>query len=106
MLDPRGRPLWLGSATFDVGVGLSDDTGQITHHISADVDRDRDRLIDGLSKAGALSAVYWIAGFQHQLDGRNGEGDPWHTDGRLAAGVLADGPLAPSTAPARAASSS
>src|SRR6185369_12042647 len=37
-----GRPLWLGAATFDRGVGLSSLTGQITHHIAADVDTERD----------------------------------------------------------------
>ena len=37
-----GRPLWLGSASFDRGVGLSHDTGQITHHIGPDVDAERD----------------------------------------------------------------
>jgi hypothetical protein len=26
------RPVWLGSAIFDRGVGVSHDTGQITHH--------------------------------------------------------------------------
>lgn len=36
------RPLWLGSASFDRGVGLSHDTGQITHHIGPDIDAERD----------------------------------------------------------------
>ena len=25
----------------------------------------------------------WIDGFHQELQGRNGGGDPWHTDGRL-----------------------
>ncbi|MGO8656156.1 LssY C-terminal domain-containing protein, partial [Rhizobium ruizarguesonis] len=33
-----GQPLWLGSASFDRGVGVSHDTGQITHHIGPDLD--------------------------------------------------------------------
>src|SRR5262249_32566547 len=41
-LDEDGRRLWLGSATFDKHVGFSRDTGQITHVISPDVDKDRD----------------------------------------------------------------
>jgi len=40
--DPDGRPLWVGSATYDKKVGLSHTTGQITHHIAADVDAERD----------------------------------------------------------------
>ena len=30
-----GRPVWLGAATFDDGVGVSHYTGQITHHVGA-----------------------------------------------------------------------
>ena len=33
-----GRPVWLGSVTFDRGVSLSHDTGQVTHHIAPDID--------------------------------------------------------------------
>jgi hypothetical protein len=39
-----GRPVWLGSVTFDRGVGLSHDTGQVTHHIAPDIDAERDGL--------------------------------------------------------------
>ncbi len=51
-----GAPLWLGSASFDKGVGLSHDTGQITHHIGPDVDAERDNLIADLEKAGWLQS--------------------------------------------------
>lgn len=93
--DENGRPLWLGSATLDLKVGFARDTGQITHHISPDVDADRDKIIADLQKAHALSDVYWIDHFHKELEGRNGEGDPWHTDGRLAVGVLNTGKAAP-----------
>ncbi len=51
----EGRPVWLGAATFDAGVGLSRYTGQITHHISPDIDAERDGLIFDLNEAGALA---------------------------------------------------
>jgi hypothetical protein len=87
-LDDEGRPLWLGAATFDTRVGLSHTTGQITHHIGADVDADRDKVVEDLRAAGAIEHVYWLDAFQEQLTGKNGGGDPYHTDGRLAVGVL------------------
>lgn len=87
-VDSHGRPLWIGSATFDIRVGLSHTTGQITHHISPNVDSERDRIIEDLEKLGRLSEVKWIDGFQKSLEGKNGGGDPYHTDGRLAIGVL------------------
>jgi len=87
-LDDAGRPAWIGSATFDASVGLSHTTGQITHHINADVDRERDLLIEDLQQAGQTGECYWIAGFHKECEGRNGGGDPWHTDGRLGVAVL------------------
>ena len=82
-----GREVWFGAVTFDERVGLSHTTGQVTHHIGPDLDAERDRLFAGLQQAGALQEVFWLDGFQ-QFQGKNGGGDPWHTDGRLAAGVL------------------
>jgi hypothetical protein len=84
-----GRPVWIGSATYDERVGFSHTTGQITHHIAADVDAERDYLLGDLDKTAELSETYFVDGFHKTLEGRNGGGDPWHTDGRLAVGVIA-----------------
>jgi LssY C-terminus len=84
------RPLWLGAATFDRSVGLSHTTGEITHHIGPDVDAERDRIAKQLEEADWVQETYWENGFHHRLEGRNGGGDPWHTDGRLAVVVLRD----------------
>ncbi len=86
--DEDGRPVWIGSATYDERVGLSHTTGQITHHIDADVDAERDHLFDNLKQTDDLSEIYFEDGFHKVLDGRNGGGDPWHTDGRLLVGVI------------------
>jgi hypothetical protein len=83
-----GRPLWMGAATHDVGVELSHTTAQVTHRISADVDAERTLLLDDLAKAHRLLSTRWIDGFHKELQGRNGGGDPWHTDGRLAVATL------------------
>jgi hypothetical protein len=87
-LDDQGRPLWAGSVTYDKRVGLSFTTGQVTHHISGDVDAERDRLFDELKKTGDLASVQIIDGFHKVLSGRNGGGDEWHTDGRLFVGTI------------------
>jgi LssY C-terminus len=81
------RTAWIGSAAYDIGVELSRTTGQVTHHISPDVDAERDLLVADLTKATAAEVV-WLDGFHTQLQGRNGGGDPWRTDGRLAIVVL------------------
>lgn len=79
----QDRPLWMGSATHDIGVELSRTTGQVTHHIAPDVDAERDLLLAELTSAKRVQSVRWIDGYQTVLQGKNGGGDPWHTDGRL-----------------------
>jgi hypothetical protein len=81
-LDHEGRPLWVGAATLDTRAGISHRTGQITHHIDAAVDTERDLLLAQLSANPAVK-VEWIGAFQSALSGRNGGGDPYVTDGRL-----------------------
>ena len=88
-LDENGYPLWAGAATFDTSVGFSHTTGQITHHINADLDAERDKLLADLTCTGLLTTVYWVEGFHDHLQGRNGGGDHWHTDGRFPVGVIA-----------------
>jgi LssY C-terminus len=87
-----GRPVWLGSVTFDRGVGLSRDTGQITHHIAPDIDNERDLLMRDLREAGMVQSLFQISGTGPTLFGRNGEGDPYYTDGEIdIASLVVDG---------------
>jgi hypothetical protein len=82
------RPIWIGSASYDERVGLSHTTGQITHHISGDVDAERDHLFANLEATGDLAKNEVINGYHTQLTGTNGGGDRWHTDGRLFVGEI------------------
>jgi hypothetical protein len=77
------RPVWLGSDTFDKGVGISHFTGAITHHIDADLDTERDGLAADIEKAGMVTAKYQVTGVGLTLTGRNGGGDPYFTDGEV-----------------------
>ena len=87
-----GRPIWLGSVTFDRSVGLSHDTGQVTHHIGPDIDAERDLLMRDLREAGMVQAFFQISGTGPTLFGRNGEGDPYYTDGEIdVADLVVDG---------------
>ena len=87
-VDEDGEPLWLGAATYDERVEISRTTGGITHRIGAAVDRERNKLLVDTHDAGTLHGYYWVDGFHRELRGTNGGGDPFHTDGRLAVGVL------------------
>jgi len=87
-LDRRGEPLWLGAATYDERVEISRTTGGITHKISPDIDAERNKLVTDTARAGMLDGYYWVDQFHRDREGRNGGGDPYVTDGRLAIGVI------------------
>lgn len=91
-IDFDGRPIWVGSAVYDQHVGLSKTTGQITHVTAADVDAERDYLFQCLEQTGGLAERYVVDNFHKIHEGKNGGGDPWHTDGNLAVGVIAAQP--------------
>ncbi len=88
-LDADSQPAWMGSASYDKHVGLSHTTGQVTHHIAADVDAERDHLFASLKATGELVDVEIVEDFHKVREGRNGGGDRWFTDGRLFTGTLA-----------------
>jgi hypothetical protein len=88
-VDANGEPLWLGAATFDERVEISREAGGVTHKISADIDRERNKLLLDTRGSGVLDGHYWVDRFHHHRQGRNGGGDPYFTDGRLAVGVIA-----------------
>jgi len=80
-VDDEGMPAWWGAATYDRSVGFSHTTGEVTHHISPDVDAERNLILDDLQAQGAAGISFQDA-FQ-KAGGRNGGGDPWRSDGRL-----------------------
>ena len=86
----EGRPVWLGATTFDRSVGVSDYTGQITHDIAPDVDTERDFLVETLSEAKMAAQLYQVAGVGPTINGRNGEGSRYWTDGELRLVVLVE----------------
>ena len=85
------RPVWLGAVTFDRGVGFSHDNGQITHHIAPDIDAERDLLAADLEAAKVVESTYKVSGVAPTLNGRNGEGDRYYTDGEIKFSVLVEG---------------
>src|SRR6476620_504217 len=87
----EGRPVWLGSATRDMGVELSHDTGQVTHRIAPDIDAERALLTSDLKSGKVVEATYEVTGRGPVLNGRNGEGDRYRTDGEIEISRLAEG---------------
>ncbi|HVK45727.1 MAG TPA: LssY C-terminal domain-containing protein [Micropruina sp.] len=74
---------WLAAGTYDRSVGLSLFTLQVTHKISADVDAERDHIIETVTGAHAEVAVRVLPDFFTGYHSRNGGGDVIQTDGDL-----------------------
>jgi hypothetical protein len=87
----EGRAVWLGAVTFDRGVGLSHTDARVTHHIAADIDAERDLLTADLRTAKVVETIYEVTGIGPAVDGHNGEGDPYYTDGEIKISVLVAG---------------
>jgi len=90
-LGQGGVPLWIGAVTYDLSVGLSHRTGQITHHIAPNIDSERDGLMADLVRDSHIGKLYQVTGVGSTLLGHNGGGDRYYTDGELTIGVLARG---------------
>lgn len=87
---PDGWPLpggtrvdWLAAGTFDRAVGLSLFTLQVTHKIDADIDVERDHIIETVQAAEPAATVEVLHDFTTSYHSRNGGGDSIHTDGNL-----------------------
>ena len=76
-----GKPLWIGSATYDSGIELSGTTAMPTHHISPNVDGERDFVARSLVNAGQTQSESSERIGYPTLWGFNGGGDWYFDDG-------------------------
>lgn len=74
---------WLAAGTYDRKVGFSLFTFQITHKIEADIDVERDFVIQTLKDADKVKKVDVVKHFSSSYHDRNGGGDLIKTDGSL-----------------------
>ncbi|QJC22094.1 LssY C-terminal domain-containing protein [Arcanobacterium buesumense] len=81
---PGGQKVgWLAAATYDRSVGLNVFTLQVTHKIDADIDAERDYVINTLRYADPENKVRVIENFSTAYQAWNGGGDLVETDGHL-----------------------
>lgn len=74
---------WLGAASYDRGVGLNLFTLQITHHIGANIDADRDMVAGLIAASGARAHGVMASGVIPDKWHPNGGGDRYRTDGEI-----------------------
>lgn len=85
-----GVPIWVMAGTRDVAVEWDHQRHEPTHKIGPDIDTERDFIVQTLVKTGRTRQVTREPGIGDGLPftGKNGGGDPFRTDGMLAAIVF------------------
>jgi len=74
---------WVAAATYDRAVGISLFTLQVTHRVDADIDIERDYVIDTVRYAEPSASLRVIRDYASAFTTRNGGGDVVRTDGSL-----------------------
>jgi hypothetical protein len=84
----QGAPVWVASATHDVGVKFVREERTFTHRVETDIDIERQKIVDDLRFAGSI-ARYGLAP-RSDVPSRlmNATDDAMTTDGRVAVVVL------------------
>ncbi|MEO9160791.1 MAG: LssY C-terminal domain-containing protein, partial [Casimicrobiaceae bacterium] len=77
---PGCRPIWVATASFDVGIELSGRLHLPTHRIAPNIDAERALIASDLGAAGATESG--IIAIVPPLSGNNAAGDAFTTDGR------------------------
>ena len=89
----RERPVWIGQVSRDIGVRFTWRTWNLTtHRVDPDVDESRDYIIEDLLQAQRIEAAAYVDGVTATIGNEmrhNLTGDPYFTDGKRCAILLA-----------------
>lgn len=78
-----GRPLWVGSATHDIGFEKDQRNGGVTHKIDPDIDKERDFLLQSFDAAGVFSSAAYVTPNDALRTARTATGGSFQSDGRI-----------------------
>ncbi|HSC77129.1 MAG TPA: LssY C-terminal domain-containing protein [Candidatus Acidoferrales bacterium] len=79
-----GQDIWLGAGTFDAGFEEHKRTGDITHKIDPEVDKERDHIAGTLRQAGRVAGIGYGRPSQPIREATTAHGGEYRSDGRLA----------------------
>ena len=88
----RGKPVWVGQVSRDIGVRFTFKTWNLTtHRVDSDVDESRDYVLEDLLVAERIDVAGYVDGVgqcSRESPRRNLTGDPYFTDGKRAVLLL------------------
>jgi hypothetical protein len=79
-----GAPLWVGSATHDIGFETDQRNGNVTHRIDPKVDGERGFLLESFDAAGVFSSAAYVTPADPVVSARTATGGEFSSDGRIA----------------------
>jgi LssY C-terminus len=88
--DGREQNLWAGGAIRETSAAWSIRTGRFIHHVDADVDAEREKIVRDLTLTGCVANVYRLERPEKAQQEKNASGDVLRTDGGLAVIELND----------------
>ncbi len=83
-----GKPVWAVAATHDTGINFSEADRTFIHRIDAQIDREREKVVDDLLFTGRVKACELVDRLQVPRKTSNATGDSIETDGRIAVLLL------------------
>ncbi len=78
-----GKPLWVGSATHDIGFEKDQRNNGVTHKIDPEIDKEREYLLQSFDAAGAFSSAAYVTPANPMLEAKTATGGSFHSDGRI-----------------------
>ncbi len=84
----NGKPLWVGSATHDIGFEKDQRNGKMTHKIDPEIDKERSFLLQSFDAAGVFSSAAYVTPEDPLLKARTATGESFFSDGRIVVMAL------------------
>lgn len=76
----EGKQVWVATASYDAGVGISRIVPFPIHHIDPDIDAERDYIVNSLTAAGHVELTQQVQ-ITEPMVGKNAAGDHFFTSG-------------------------
>lgn len=84
----EGDDIWVGAGTYDAGFEEDQRTGDITHKIDPEVDKERDFIGGTLKETGRLAGLAYLRLPEPVREATTAHGGPYRSDGRVLVVVL------------------
>ncbi len=83
-----GKPVWVCSATHDIGIDFSERDRTFTHKIDSEIDHERAKVVNDVLFTGVVRSVALVGRPDIPQDATNATGDSLNTDGGMAVLLL------------------